>query len=46
LTDATERLNKLLEENAWLQTELEEQKNRTGEVTQRLKDEIRGNMPM
>jgi len=42
MADAIEKMNKLLEENAWLQTELEEQKNRSNESVQRLKDELRG----
>ncbi len=41
--DLTEKLNKLLEDNAWLQTELEEQSSKTKESAQRMKDEIRGN---
>jgi len=39
--DLTEKLNKLLEDNAWLQTELEEQQSKTKESSQRMKDEIR-----
>jgi len=34
-------MNKTLEENSYLQTELEETKNRSQETIQRLKDEIR-----
>jgi len=41
LTDITEKLNKALEDNAWLQTELEEQNDRNKEIIQRLKDEVR-----
>jgi len=41
LHDLSEKLNKTLEENAWLQTELEERTNRSQESIQRLKDEIR-----
>jgi len=41
LEDANDKLNKLLEENAFLQTELEEQNNRNQETLQRLKEEIR-----
>jgi len=41
LHDLSEKLNKTLEENAWLQTELEDRTNRSQETIQRLKDEIR-----
>jgi len=37
----TEKLNKVLEENVWLQSELEEQNSRNQELIQRLKEEIR-----
>jgi len=39
--DLTDKLNKLMEETAWLTTELEEQKQKTMEIIQRNKDEIR-----
>jgi hypothetical protein len=35
-------MNKILEENSILQTELEDTKNRSQETIQRMKDEIRG----
>jgi len=41
LQDLTEKMNKTLEENSFLQTELEETKNRSQESLQRMKDEIR-----
>jgi hypothetical protein len=42
IADLTDKVNKLLEDNAWLQTELEEQSSRDKEIIQRMKDEIRG----
>lgn len=39
--DLSEKLNKLLEEHAWVTTELEEQKIITQETSQRMKDEMR-----
>jgi len=41
LHDLSEKLNKTLEENAWLQTELEEKATRNQETVQRLKEEIK-----
>jgi len=41
LQDLTEKMNKTLEENSFLQTELEETKTRSQEAQQRIKDEIR-----
>jgi len=41
LLDLTEKVNKILEENVWLQTELEEQRTRSQEASQRSKEEIR-----
>jgi len=40
-TDLTDKLNKVLEDNAWLQTELEEHNWQHKEVMQRMKDENR-----
>jgi hypothetical protein len=42
MNDVTEKMNKLLEDNAWLQTEIEEQSSKAKETIQRMKDEIRG----
>jgi len=39
--DLTEKMSKLLEDNAWLQTEIEDQTSRSKETIQRMKDEIR-----
>jgi len=41
LHDLTEKMNKTLEENSFLQTELEDTKNRSQESIQRMKDEMR-----
>jgi len=41
LHDLTEKMNKTLEENSFLQTEFEETKNRSQETIQRMKDEMR-----
>jgi len=41
LQDLTEKMNKTLEENSFLQTELEDVKNRSQETIQRMKDEMR-----
>jgi len=41
LLDLTEKMNKTLEENSFLQTEFEDTKNRSQETIQRMKDEIR-----
>lgn len=40
--DLQDRLERVMEENVWLQTELDEQKIQTDEQSQRLRDEIRG----
>jgi len=41
LHDLTEKMNKTLEENSFLQTELEDSKNRSQESIQRMKDEMK-----
>lgn len=41
INDLTEKLDKLYEENVWLKTELEINKQNSEEVIQRLKDELR-----
>lgn len=42
VADLQDRLERVMEENVWLQTELDEQKIQMDEQTQRLRDEIRG----
>lgn len=42
MADLTEKMNKTLEENAYLQSELEDRHYRSQETIQRLKDELRG----
>jgi hypothetical protein len=42
IQDLQERINKLTEDTAWYQTELEEQNLKSKEEVQRMKDEIRG----
>jgi len=39
--DLTEKLNKMIEDNAWLQTEVDEHTTKDQETMQRMKDEIR-----
>lgn len=41
VTDLQEKLEKAMEENVWLQSELDEQKVQSEEAVQRLRDEIR-----
>ncbi len=40
--DLQERLEKVMEENVWLQSELDEHRIQSDESIQRLRDEIRG----
>ena len=42
IQDITEKANKVIEENAWLQTEFDDQKAKSQEAIQRFRDEIRG----
>ncbi|PRP83364.1 Lis-interacting protein [Planoprotostelium fungivorum] len=41
ITDLTDKVNKLLEDNAWLQTELDETRLKYQEVSQRTKEELK-----
>jgi hypothetical protein len=45
VADLGEKLDKAIEENACLQSELEEARSRTEELIQRLKEEISGTPP-
>ena len=45
MADLGEKLDKAIEENACLQSELEEARSRTEELIQRLKEEISGSPP-
>lgn len=42
VADLTEKLDKCFEENAWLQSELDEREEANRELIQRLRDEISG----
>lgn len=42
MADMQERLEKVMEENVWVQSELDEHNAQANESAQRLRDEIRG----
>jgi hypothetical protein len=44
--DLQDRLERVMEENVWLQSELDEQRIQADEQSQRLRDEIRGMSPI